>query len=313
MYQGWEMVVIGAGTMGHSIAQVFAVNGFKTTLVDVETEQLKWARKMIANNMHTLMNLGEISSQEADNAQKLITYEKDLKNAAFRANFIVETIVENADTKRELYASLDKLCSPGCIITSNTSALNIFDIAKISNPQRLIIAHWFNPPHVMPLVEVVVGPETSVQTVDTVKHLLIKLGKTPAIIKQYVPGFIINRMSVAIAREAGYMVSKGWTTPEDIDAAIVSTFGPRYPFEGPLELFDHVGWDVVQAVTAFLSPQLCNSTDANNPIAANLVAQGRLGVKSGKGLKDYTNLDIEQIQNERNIKIIKMLKAIKEI
>jgi 3-hydroxybutyryl-CoA dehydrogenase len=165
----------------------------------------------------------------------------------------------------------------------------------------------------MPLVEVVMGPKTSVEIVERVKTLLIGLGKTPAVIKQYIPGFIINRISVAIAREAGYMVGQGWTTPEDIDAAIVSTFGPRFTFEGPLELYDHVGWDVVQAVTGFLYPQLCSSTAGGNPIANDLVAKGHLGVKSGRGIKDYTTLDKDKVQNERSIKIIKMLKAIREL
>jgi len=313
MFDNWNILVIGAGTMGHSIAQVFAVNGFATTLVDQSSEQLGRAREMIANNIASLIEMGEATADDAQRAERLITYDTIYEKAALRANLVVETIIENADIKRELYSELDKLCSPDCILTSNTSALNIFDIAQVSNPERLIIAHWFNPPHIMPLVEVVLGPSTSTDTLEKVKSLLIKMGKKPAVIKQYVPGFIINRMSVAIAREAGYMVGQGWTTAEDIDAAIVSTFGPRYPFEGPMELFDHVGWDVVQAVTAFLVPQLCSTTQGGNPIADGLVAQGRLGVKSGHGLKDYSGEDMAAINRTRNSKIIKMLKAIKEL
>ncbi|MGS0763492.1 3-hydroxyacyl-CoA dehydrogenase family protein [Syntrophomonas curvata] len=313
MFEDWNILVIGAGTMGHSIAQVFAVNGFATTLADQSSEQLGRAREMIANNIASLIEMGEATAADAQRAEKLITYDTSYEKAALQANLIVETIIEDAGVKRELYNALDKLCPPDCILTSNTSALNIFDIAQVSNPQRLIIAHWFNPPHIMPLVEVVLGPSTSVDTLEKVKALLVQMGKKPAVIKQYVPGFIINRMSVAIVREAGYMVGQGWTTPEDIDAAIVSTFGPRYPFEGPLELSDHIGWDVVQAVTAFLVPQLCSTAEGGNPIANDLVARGRLGIKSGKGLKDYSGEDMAQINKKRNSKIIKMLKAIKEL
>ncbi|HWQ74693.1 MAG TPA: 3-hydroxyacyl-CoA dehydrogenase family protein [Syntrophomonas sp.] len=313
MFEEWRVAVLGAGTMGHSIAQVFATNGLQTTVIDQSAEQLEFARKMITNNMVALKQLGEATQLEVERAQTLITYDTNLEKAAPQAHLVVESIVENAAVKRELYASLDKLCAPDCILTSNTSALNIFDIAEVSHPERLVIAHWFNPPHIMPLVEVVMGPQTSTQTVATVKTLLIQLGKTPAIIKQYVPGFIINRISVAITREAGYMVGQGWTTAEDIDAAIVSTFGPRFAFEGPLELYDHVGWDVVQAVTGFLYPQLCSSQEGGNPIANDLVSKGYLGVKSGRGIKDYTKLDKAMVQNERSIKIVKMLKAIREL
>jgi 3-hydroxybutyryl-CoA dehydrogenase len=242
-----------------------------------------------------------------------LTYDTSYQKAAAQANLVVETIVENTDIKRELYNELDKLCSAECIITSNTSALNIFGIAQISHPERLVIAHWFNPPHIMPLVEVVLGPSTSDDTVNKVRSLLIQVGKKPAVIKQYVPGFIINRMTVAIIREAGYMVGQGWTTPEDIDAAIVSTFGPRFPFEGPMELADHIGWDVVKAVTSFLVPQLCSVTEGGNPIAEELVARGCLGVKSGYGLKDYSGEEMAEISKRRNNKIMKMLKAIKEL
>lgn len=312
MFDNWKIVVIGAGTMGHSIAQVFAVNGFATTLVDQNSDNLENAKKMIANNLDTLLHLGEVSQSQAENAQKLISYDTSFEKAAPQADLVVETIFENPQIKREIFASLDKLCSPETILTSNTSALNIFEIAEVSHPERLIIAHWFNPPHIMPLVEVVVGPKTSDQTVDTVKTLLIKLGKTPAVIKQYIPGFIINRMTMVILREAGYMVSQGWTTPEDIDAAIVSTFGPRYAFEGPNELGDHVGWDVAQAVSSFLFPLLCNSPDPS-ALAADLAAKGFLGVKSGKGFKDYSGKTMDEVQSERNIKILKMIKAIREL
>lgn len=313
MFKDWNILVIGAGTMGHSIAQVFAVNGFATTLVDKNGEQLSRAREMITNNIASLIEMGEATPADAERAEKLLTYNTSYEKAASQANLVVETIIEDAGIKRELYNELDKLCPSDCILTSNTSALNIFDIAQISNPERLAIAHWFNPPHIMPLVEVVLGPSTSADTVEKVRSLLVQMGKKPAVIKQYVPGFIINRMTVAIVREAGYMVGQGWTTPEDIDAAIVSTFGPRFPFEGPMELADHIGWDVVKAVTSFLVPQLCSTTQGGNPIAEDLVAQGRLGVKSGYGLKDYSGQEMAQISQRRNNKIIKMLKAIKEL
>lgn len=313
MYDTWNILVVGAGTMGHSIAQQFATNGFKTTLVDQNKDQLDHAPERIASNIASLIELGEATKLDLERAEELITYDTEISNPASKANLVVECIVEDANIKKDIYALLDQFCSPECIITSNTSALNIFDIAKnISNPQRLIIAHWFNPPHIMPLVEVVSGPKTSPETANTVKNLLLKIGKKPAMISQYIPGFIINRLSSAILREALYMVSQGWTTPEDIDVAIVSTFGPRYAFEGHLELYDYVGWDIVQAVTGFMNPLLCNSTEVN-PLVDDLVSKGYLGVKSGRGLKDYSNVDIIELQKERSIKILKMIQAARDL
>ena len=307
-----KISVVGAGTMGHSIAQVFATHGFETALTDQSAEQLKRAGKMIAGNLDTLVGIGEICREDVKNVQERIRYYDRIEDAVSSADYVVETVSENPVVKRELYGLLDKHCSASTIFASNTSALNIYDFVEISHQERLIIAHWFNPPHIMPLVEIVSGPKTSAQTVDTVKSLMVFLGKTPAVMNQYVPGFIINRLSIAILREVGYMVAQGWTHPEDVDAAIVATFGPRYVFEGPMELCDHVGWDVVQSVWNFLAPRLHSGTEPL-PLIADLCAQGHLGVKSGRGIKDYGNKDIGQIQHERNMKIIKMLKAAKEL
>lgn len=313
MFDNWKITVVGAGTMGHSIAQQYAVNGFHTTLVDSSMEQLENARKRIADNITALIELGEATELDMERAKKLISYDTDLRNSVAKANLVIESVVEDANVKKELYALLDKYCSSECIIASNTSALNIFEIANdISNPERLIIHHQFNPPHIMPLVEVVAGPKTSPETINTVKNLLLKIGKKPAVLTQCVPGFIINRLSCALLREALYMVDQGWTTAEDIDTAIVSTYGPRYAFEGHMELYDYVGWDVVKAVLGFMSPLLCNSTDVS-PLVDDLISKGHLGVKSGKGLKDYSNVDINQLQKERGRKIIKMIKAAKSL
>lgn len=312
LFENWRIMVVGAGTMGHSIALAFAVHGFETTLVDQSPEQLEKAQKMIAGNLQTLCSVGEIPEDVVEKAQKLITYTDKLEEGAPQANFVVETIYESPPAKRELFAILDKLCSADTIFTSNTSALNIFEIAEVSHPERLIIAHWFNPPHIMPLVEVVRGLQTSDETVETVKALLTKLGKTPAVLNQYVPGFIVNRFSAVIAREAGYMMAQGWCTWEDIDTAVVSTYGPRFAFEGPLELRDHLGWDISTKVASFLFPHLCNDTGPM-PLAVEMVQKGWLGVKSGRGLKDYSNVDIQEIQKERTMKIFKMLKNIREL
>ncbi|MGS0764340.1 3-hydroxyacyl-CoA dehydrogenase family protein [Syntrophomonas curvata] len=307
-----EVLVIGAGTMGPCIAQVFACAGHRVTLSDINPDALERAGARIACNLETLVEFDEIAPETATVAQERIRYAGDLKGAAPAADFIVETIPENPQLKREVFEQLDSLCSPDAIISSNTSALNIFDIVHIRNPQRLIIFHWCTPAHIMPLVELVMGPETSSQTLDTCRQLAVELGKKPVIIPRYIPGFIINRLSAAIGREAGHMIEQGWATPEDIDTAICNTFGLRYGFEGHMELFDYIGWDIAYTVTSFLNPQLCASTNYM-PLAREMVEKNRLGIKTGRGLKDYGNLNPEEAENIRQRKILKMKQAIGNI
>ncbi|MDD5168524.1 MAG: 3-hydroxyacyl-CoA dehydrogenase family protein [Syntrophales bacterium] len=312
MFDDWKILVVGGGTMGHGIALEFAVHGFTTALVDISGEKLAKAQENIAEDLETLIRFGEISREAADRAEALITLTEDLEEVAPNANFVSEAVFESPDAKRPIYDKLDRLCSPDCILSSSTSALNIFDIAHVSRPERLVIAHYFNPPHVMPLVEVVKGPRTSDETVERVVTLLKYIGTTPALIKQYIPGFIVNRLSSAIARETSYMITQGWVTADDIDSALCTTFGLRYPFEGPLQLQDYVGWDVIMNVSAMMFPELCNSAGPN-PLAAQLVSRGCLGVKTGRGLRNYTGVDIPKMQRERIAKILKIRQAVKAL
>ncbi|MGI6413967.1 MAG: 3-hydroxyacyl-CoA dehydrogenase family protein [Syntrophomonadaceae bacterium] len=308
-----NIMVVGAGTMGHSIAQVFAMHGFPTTLVDQNRDQLEKAKKLITSNLQTLYAFGAISDQGLiEKTQDYLNYTDDLEAAAPQSNLVVETIYENAEAKRALFSILDQVCPADTILTSNTSALNIFEIAQVSHPERLIIAHWCTPPHIMPLVEIVLGPQTSVQTLETVKNLLILVEKKPVVLNQYAPGFLFNRIGQAIFREASYIVSQGWATAEDVDEAIKSTYGIRWPFEGPLEARDFIGWDVSLRVTSFVIPHLCKDTEPSK-LATDLCSKGFFGVKAGRGLKDYSHISIEEAQKLRQTKILKMMKAIKDL
>ena len=207
---------------------------------------------------------------------------------------------EDPAVKKDTFAKLNQYCSKDCILCSNTSASNIFEIAEVAHPERMLITHWFNPPFIMDLVEIVCGPETSEQTLETVVALHERMGKTPAVIRQYVPGFIVNRLATALMREAGYMVSQGWTTPQDIDNAIKATSGVRYAFEGPMALYDIVGWDLIQRVALDLHHSLYSNAEGGNPLGAELVAKGHLGLKSGKGAFDYSGVDPDRL-HERTV------------
>ena len=315
MFDGWQIVVAGAGTMGSGIAQVYAINGFRTTLVDLDTESLARAKRAIANNISLLIKEQLATADDIEKTKRLISYTTmdQLANILPQADLVVESVFEDPVVKGELFAIFNQYCRNDCILCSNTSASNIFEIAEVAHPERLLITHWFNPPFVMDLVEIVCGPETSQQTLDTVVALHERMGKTPAVIRQYVPGFIVNRLATALMREAGYMVAQGWTTPQDIDNAIKATSGVRYAFEGPMALYDVVGWDLIQRVAMDLHRSLCSSTKGGNALAADLVAKGHLGLKAGRGAYDYGGIDPTQYMNARSAKIIKMARAIRSV
>lgn len=312
MFENWKIAIIGAGVQGHSIGLEYALHGFDTTIVDTTQAALDNAKKLVATAADTLSSMEEITPEAAQTAQNRITYTTDLAAAVSDANVVQEAVFENADVKKSIFAEIGKYAPRDAILCSNTSTLNIFDIVDVPNPGRLAIVHWCTPPYIMPLVEVVRGPEILDETVDTLKALLLYLEKKPAVINQVIPGFILNRIGLAIFREACYIAGQGWASPEDVDAALKNTYGIRWPFEGPLELRDYIGWDVSLNVGSFVIPHLCNSTEAVGT-AVELTQQGRLGVKSGKGLRDYTNVDIAKVLKERNTKILKMKKAVRQL
>ncbi len=308
----WNVLMVGAGTMGRGIAEVFSAKGIGITLYDAFPEQLPKARETIRSDMAYYAKEGIVSPDEIRNTEKFISYEENLEKIAPKVNLVIEGVFEKADVKRDIFDRLNKLCAPDCIFCSNTSASNIFEIAKISHPERLLITHFFNPPYVMPLVEVVMGPKTSQKTVEAVRDVLRSVGKEPAVIKKYIPGFIVNRLDNVLSREIAYMITQGWTTAEDVERAIRYTSGVRYCFEGPLSLHDVVGWDLTTSVSRDVFKTLCNDTDGDR-LGEQLVKEGRFGLKTKKGCYDYTGVDVREFMNKRAHRIIKMLKAIRTL
>lgn len=306
----WNISIVGAGTMGLSIAQFFAMNGHKTSLYNRTPENLDKAVLDIKNNLNTLLDLGSIKEEDIEATMKNLEPFTDLKSAVKDADLVIESVSENVDLKKKIFESLDKFCRKDTILSSDTSSLNIYDFLEVSHPERVLITHFFNPAYVMPLVEIVKGPETSDEVVNRVYKMLKESGKDPAVLNKVVPGFIVNRLSVALAREAMHMVDQGWTTPQDIDSAISSTFGVRYPFEGHFELFDFVGLDVASDVINLLMPELYSGTDSFKILEQKLKAKD-LGVKSGKGFKEYG--DADKARRERDKKIIKVMEFVKTL
>lgn len=310
--KSWKMAVIGSGTMGTTIAQHFASQGSNVTLYDLKQEFLNTAKEQIENNLQTLVSLDFIKKEDIIGILDRIAYRTDLETTVRGADVVFECVPELVEIKRDVFTKLNLYCDKNAYICSNTSGIDIYKFVKVENPGRLIITHFYNPAYVMPLVEIVCGPETSQETTDTVRELMIVTGKKPIVLNKCVPGFIGNRLTVTIAREALYMVENGWVTFDDIDTVITTTFGPRYSFEGIFGLYDNVGIDVDLAVADYIIPYLCNGTKPSK-ILYDLVEKGELGIKSGKGIRNYAGKDIKKLRRQRDLTILKNLKYIQSL
>ena len=275
--------IVGAGLMGHSIAQEFAVTGRQVFLNDVSEERLTDARERIRQNLEMLGR-----SQEVDEVESRMTFTGDLRTAVENADLVVEAIVENLEVKQAMFRELESICRVDTILASNTSTYLPSQIAEATkNPERVVVMHYFNPPHVVPLVEVVGGRDTSPETVETVRDLVVSQGKKPVMLKKEALGFIANRLQAALLRECFALVEDGVARPEDIDTVVRSGLGRRLGVAGPFEVFDAAGADVWHAICEQLMTDIESSTEVP-PAIARMVERGDYGVKTGRGVYEWT-------------------------
>jgi 3-hydroxybutyryl-CoA dehydrogenase len=301
-----RVLVVGAGTMGHSLAMVFAQGGYDVDLVDVNPELLTKALSLIRSNLETLSQMNMITSHSIPKTLKRIHPSTSLDVAA-KADFVIEAISENPKAKRKLFQSLDQICPSRTILASNTSYLNIFTLVKTKRPQKVLITHWWAPPHLIPLVDVVKGPQTSKETVETIRRLLVKLGKTPVVMKKFIPGYIVNRLQRAMAREIFHLLDHGYATAKDIDTAMKNSLGIRIPVVGVVQRYDFTGLDLALSFEKNPSIHLV-SRNITPKTLARLVKKGHLGVKSGKGFYDYPSKRMSDVLRDRDTKLIETLK-----
>lgn len=291
--------VVGAGTMGHSIAQVFAQAGIGVSLVDVDAGVLASAGDRIRSNLETLAGSGSVARGSIEDIVSLITMTTDLEEAASRADFITEAVPEVPEIKKDVFARLEKACSQGTVIASNTSGLDIYETVEAERPERLVIAHWFAPPHIIPLVEVVPGPLTSRETVAFTASLMRRLGKEPVVLKGFTRAFIVNKIQNMISLAVFELLGSGLATPEDIDRAVKYSLGIRLPVVGVVQTMDFTGLDLVADVG--------RSYGMNIPFIAEKVGRGELGAKTSRGIYDYGGRSEAEILEKRDGRYLSML------
>ena len=295
-----RIAVIGAGLMGHGIAQVFALAGHDVTITDAHAPLLDTVKARIATN---LRDLGDDEGAAAH-----VWPMADLSDAVRNADFIVEAVSEDLELKQRLFAEIEIHARPTAILASNTSVIPITRIMeRLKDRSRALGTHWWNPPYLVPLVEVIGTEWTSPEAIAVTMRLHAEAGKRPAHVKKDVPGFIGNRLQHALWREAVSLVERGICDAETVDEVVKAAFGRRLAVLGPLENADMVGTDLTLAIHRTVLPDI-ESRPGASPYLEKLVADGRLGFRTGQGFRSWT----PEQQAELRTKVLRHLKTARE-
>ena len=278
-----NVAVIGSGLMGRGIAQVAALGGFRTTMVDVSESILQTALHNIRSEMEKGVSLGKLAAEQKEQALARLTVETNLEKAARDADLVIEAVPEDMKLKIETFVRLDNSAPAGALLASNTSSLSITEMAAVTKrPRQFLGMHFFNPVHKMKLLEIVRGLETAPETVKVAEEVGRQMGKETVVIKES-PGFITSRINAMIGNEAFYMLQEEIATAADIDKAV--KLGLNHPM-GPFEMADLVGLDTRLHVLEYLH-QTLGEKFRPAPLMVQYVKAGRLGRKVGRGVYDY--------------------------
>jgi len=307
-----KVAVIGAGTMGPGLAQVFATAGYEVSLYSRTEETLQKALAVIRSNLATFVQQGLLEQTAVPGVLSRISPTRSLEEAGDLADVLIETSAEDREVKRGLYERLDRICPARTIFTSNTSYLNIYELMPERRLPQTVIAHWFAPPHIIPLVEVVKGELTALETVEFVCDLLKKVDRVPSVMEKFVPGFCVNRLLRIIGREVFFLLDNGYMTPEQLDIAVKASIIPRAMVLGFVQRYDFTGLDLSYA--NLQNPTFEEAPVDNQPRSLKeRVERGELGVKSGRGFFDYDDRPLEEVLRERDVALIRVFEQVKDL
>ena len=296
--------VVGAGTMGAGVAEIFVKFGYTVILYNRSQEGMQRGIERIQSKVAPKPVPIETVT-DTESAQIYTTH--DL-TALAEVDLISESIAENLEVKQDIFRKLDELCDARTLFTTNTSGLSISEIATaVSHPERFAGVHFFNPPEIVPAVEVIKGEATSDATCKVLIDLLKQMQKQPILVQKDVPGFVASRLQFAVVREALHLVEEGIASPADIDAVMKHGLGLRWALLGPLEIADLGGLDIFNTVGSYVAKSLSNATDSPK-VLQDLVAAGKLGAKTGSGFYEYPPGKASALTEERDEKLLEILK-----
>ncbi|MCF8033646.1 MAG: 3-hydroxyacyl-CoA dehydrogenase family protein [Desulfarculaceae bacterium] len=305
-----RIAVIGLGTMGPGLVLAFAQKGYPVMGFDPQPGAAELCDSTIAGTLENLVELDGLDPAEAAKARGRVAYANTLAEAVDGADIVVEAVSENRDIKKEVFAQIEAAAPAHALLWSNTSTLNIYPLVPEALLPRSIIAHWFAPPHIIPLVEVVKDPGVDPATVELTLAVLQKLGKLAIEIERYVPGFVINRLQRHLNREVFFLLEQGYVSPEDLDLAVKASVAPRMMLLGLAQRVDFTGLDL--SARNLLDEEFFDPPIDNHPKALyEHIDKGELGAKSGKGFYDYGGRPPAEIYKERDRYMLKIMQNLK--
>ncbi len=291
-----RVAVVGGGLMGAGITQEFATAGYDVTLQDIDDSQLQAAAARIRESLTLLAGYELVEAASVEAILGRVTCTTELQAAVSKADLVVEAATENVELKQELFRSMSGFCPVHTILASTTSAIHPDKLAQATDcPERVVVAHFAFPNYLIPLVEMARAAQTSDETTETVYALLEKIGKRPIVMKAPLPGFVSNRLQMAMLREALNIVSQGAAAPEDVDTAVQNAFGRRYAVTGPLAVYDMAGLNTLTNVWRQTAPHLATTDEPFNYIREK-VADGKLGPSTGEGIFHWTPESTEALR-----------------
>lgn len=298
---------LGTGTMGFGTALFFAMKGYTVRMFGRSDASIERGFNSISDALHMYERNGLVSEKDIPVTMARITGWTTIEEAAKDADFVIESIAENLETKRAVWKQVEDCTGPDTIFATNTSGLSPSAIAEaLTRKDKFVVAHFWNPPHLVPLVEVVPGEHTSQETVDVTWKLIEKIGKKPVALKREALGFIGNRLQLALLREALHIVEEGIATPEAVDAAVKYSLGRRLGVTGPIESADLGGLDIFYNISSYLNADLCDRKDPSD-LLKKAVEANHLGAKTGEGLYTWDPERLKALKSLREDILVEWL------
>lgn len=306
-----KIAVLGAGTMGPGIAQMFAMGGYPVTMWTRSEATRDKAKETLYKSLQTFVEEDLLPADQLESTYARVSFALTVEEAIKGADFIQETIVENKQAKLDLYAEVDKYVGDDCIIASNTSGLNVFELVPEKRLPQMVIAHWYAPAQLIPLVEVVKSDKAPQVYAEITVELLEKCGKTAVLMKKFIRGYIANRMQMCLNQELFYLLDNGYCSAEDIDKAVKTSFIPRAVVLGLCKRADFGGLDMTANNFTNKSYTMPPEVDMPKTLAEH-IEKGELGFKSGKGFYDYTGVNKQEVMAKRDKQLFEVFKLSKK-